>query len=342
MTPPTVLISRSDNLGDCVLTLPLAGYLKSTLPGVRVLWLGQPSTEPLVRCSAHVDDFLKLDDVLRSPERLTTAGVTTLLHVYPNAPLAWAARKVQVPQRVGTSHRWYHWPTCTHRVHFSRRRSELHEAQLNFQLLAPLLPQAPGWAQAQPSQALSAYFGLTRLPRLGLSVGNYLRPDRFRLVLHPKSRGSAREWPLSFYRALAQSLPTEKVQILVTGTAEEGTRMRAEDPAFLALPQVTDLTGKLSLEELIALLSNVDGLVACSTGPLHIAAALGKPVLGLYPVIRPMHAGRWGPIGPRAHVLSAPKPTCSDCRGARRCACMEQIGLQTVYEQIMQWVGRSQ
>jgi ADP-heptose:LPS heptosyltransferase len=68
---------------------------------------------------------------------------------------------------------------------------------------------------------------------------------------------------------------------------------------------VIDLTGKFTLAELIAFLTKADGLVAASTGPLHIAAAVGIHTLGLYPDKRPIHAGRWAPIGPKAFTLSS-------------------------------------
>lgn len=339
--PKTVLLSRPDNLGDSVLTLPLAGFLKGALPHTRLVWLGKAATQPLISCCTHVDSFLPLESVLKTPELLVKAGIETVLHVFPHRGVAWAARKAKIPERIGTSHRWYHWPTCTNRVDFSRKTSDLHEAQLNFHLLAPLkLPGAKTVLQ-QPADWLASLYGLANLPALPPAVHALLTPDAFTLVLHPKSRGSAREWPLGFYRALLQSLPRPGLQILVTGTAEEGQRIRQEDKDFLRLPGVTDLTGKLSLTELIALLGRVDGLVACSTGPLHIAAALGKHALGIYPPIRPMHPGRWRPLGPKAEVLVDKRPDCKDCKNAKngRCACIERIGPQQVYERIMHWRG---
>ena len=124
------------------------------------------------------------------------------------------------------------------------------------------------------------------------------------LVLHPGSSGSAREWPLPRWKALAESVDPTRVQLLITGSAGEGAALR--DWIAGLPPQVVDLTGQLDLAQLIALLARVDGLVAASTGPLHLAAASGIHALGLFPSTPPIHPGRWAPLGPRAEVIAAP------------------------------------
>ncbi|MFM7105313.1 MAG: glycosyltransferase family 9 protein, partial [Flavobacteriales bacterium] len=62
---------------------------------------------------------------------------------------------------------------------------------------------------------------------------------------------------------------------------------------------------KFSLDELIQFIGQCQGFVACSTGPMHIAAALGIPTVGLFSPHRPIHPGRWAPLGPNAHYLCA-------------------------------------
>ena len=79
---------------------------------------------------------------------------------------------------------------------------------------------------------------------------------------------------------------------------------RALSPDALP-PHAHDLTGRLSLAELIAVLARAGGAVAASTGPLHVAALLGRPALGLYAATRPVHPARWGPLGSRAEVVEA-------------------------------------
>lgn len=125
--------------------------------------------------------------------------------------------------------------------------------------------------------------------------------------------------------------------MFVTGTAAEGEELAAwlaHHAAFLA----ADLTGQLSLPQLLAFVAATDGLVAGSTGPLHLAAALGRHALGLYPPIRPMHPGRWAPLGPRAEFIVFDKPRCEDCRTQpAACACIRAIEPAAVAARALAW-----
>lgn len=298
-----IIVSRTDRIGDVVLTLPLCALLRSQL-GAQVVVLGRGYTRPLLEASPHVDEVLDWDlvsgrDLDAQGEFLRDVKADAIVHVFPRADIARAALAAKIPLRIGTSHRWYHWLTCNALEHFSRKRSELHEAQLDIRLARRLLGKdIPSLGELAPLTAL--------VPRVPVppDVALQLRDDRFRLVLHPGSSGSAREWPLAHWKTLVGSLDPERVQLLVTGSATEGAVLR--DRITSLSPGTLDLTGRLELAELIALLARVDGLIAASTGPLHLAAAVGIHALGLFPSTPPIHPGRWAPLGARAEVLAAP------------------------------------
>ena len=124
------------------------------------------------------------------------------------------------------------------------------------------------------------------------------------------------------FGTLIEILPKDKFRIFITGTEEEGRLVKND--ILDKYPEVVDMTGKLTLKELIGFIKKTDGLIAASTGPLHIAAALGKVALGIYPPIRPMHPGRWAPIGPKASYV-VESESCSKCRNETTCECMENI-----------------
>jgi ADP-heptose:LPS heptosyltransferase len=96
---------------------------------------------------------------------------------------------------------------------------------------------------------------------------------------------------------------------------------------------LVDLTGKLDLRQLISFISAADGMVAASTGPLHIAAALNKFALGLYAPMRPIHAGRWAPVGKNAAYLMLDR-FCNDCRKSLECHCIKSIPPEEVFTKI--------
>ncbi len=324
---PNIILSRTDNIGDVVLTLPLAQAIKKKYPGATILFLGKKYLKPLIDCCEHINQFIDWDTLSSIPEQeasfaLKGRGAEVIIHVFPRPEIARIAYKADIKYRIGTSHRFYNWLYCNKRIDFTRKNSPLHEAQLNFKLAEPL-----GINTIPLLEELGNSYGLTRLPTLHEEWRKKLDPGKFNLILHPLSRGSARNWDWKNYNRLIEILPADKFNIFVTGTEEESALIT--ENILLYHPGVTDLTGKLSFEQLIAFIANADGLVAASTGPLHIAAALGKKAIGLYPSIRPMHPGRWAPLGPNAHYLALDKD-CIDCKNGGHCKCINDITAEQV------------
>jgi ADP-heptose:LPS heptosyltransferase len=322
-----ILICRTDNIGDVVLTLPLAGYLKRRFPSARIGFLCRGYAAPLVRGCKSIDYVIELEKLGDFPSQLVAAGVDTIIFAKPDRRLAAMAWTARVDNRVGTSHRWYHWLYCNRLARFSRVKSSLHEAQLNFCLLKPLgIDHIPALDEIAGLYDLAAPDMALRLPE-----------QSFNLVLHPKSNGNGREWPVAHYTALAQLLQAQPdVRIWVTGSEKEGEWLRQHAPELLALPNVENACGRFSLGELSAFIAQADGLVASGTGPLHMSAALGQNTLGLFPPLRPIDPGRWGALGPRAQVLCRSEP-CAGCPDAASCTCMAEITPQQVADVVTQW-----
>jgi heptosyltransferase-3 len=332
---PRILVSRTDRIGDVVLTLPLCAMLRARL-GAEIVFLGRAYTLAVLEASPAVDRVLDWDaipaDAAARRDALRAAGADVVIHAFPRPEIAAAARAAGIPTRIGTSHRLYHWLTCNALEHFSRRRSPLHEAQLNVRLARRLLGEVP------PLDALRAFVGLVPRATLPPVAEEALRADRVNVVLHPKSRGSGREWPLDRWRALAEALDPRTHRLVVSGSGEE--RALLGDWVSTLPSHVVDLTGRLTLPGLIAFLARVDGLVAAGTGPLHLAAAAGAHALGLFPPTPPIHPGRWAPLGPRAEWLAADEP-CAGCRiGGEPCTCMEGISVESVLDRVTRWTPR--
>ena len=167
---------------------------------------------------------------------------------------------------------------------------------------------------------------------------NDLPVKKFNLVLHPLTRGRHIEWPLENYAALIKYLDPAIFNIFITGSEQEGLELRPTliQPFINSHTHLFDLTGQLDLENLIYFLSQIDGLICSSTGPVHLSSAFGKNTLGLYAPIKPFHAGRWGPVGEKAQVLSIDK-NCSDCRDGSRCRCVGLIEVSQVLKIVRSW-----
>jgi len=139
-------------------------------------------------------------------------------------------------------------------------------------------------------------------------------PAAARIVVHPGASAPSRRWPAAhFAQALRELAQRQHRCIVLTGDAGEcalvdGIVAQADRPA-----RVHDLSGRLSLGELGALLEGADLLIANNTGPVHVAAALGTPVVDLYALTNPQH----GPWRVPARVLNRDVP----CRNCYRSVC---------------------
>ncbi|WP_347157163.1 glycosyltransferase family 9 protein [Pontibacter chitinilyticus] len=333
----TILISRTDAIGDVVLTLPMCGWLKKKLPGCRIIFLGATYTQPVIACCEHVDQFLNKDTLNALPEEeqvrlLQAQHIDAVIHVFPDRTFARLAKKASIPLRVGTRNRWFHWLTCNKLVKLSRKNSPYHESQLNMFLLEGI-----GIHEFPPLAEVYQYTGFTKIAPLPAWLQQELQKQQeqqLHVILHPKSRGNGREWGLDKYAALARRLQEAGHVIFITGSGAEHELLK--DWLKEQVPFARDLTGKLSLTEFISLAHAADGLVASGTGTLHIAAATGSHALGLFPPVRPVHPGRWAPIGEKATYLVT-EEGCTNCADPARCTCMEQITVAQVFEQVQAW-----
>ncbi|WP_242691762.1 glycosyltransferase family 9 protein [Desertivirga arenae] len=296
-----ILISRTDAIGDVVLTLPLCGLIKQFIPTAKISFLGNSYTKELIDACAYVDNFVNYSDWRNDDfavQQLKTLNIDAIIHVFPKKRIASLASKAGIPTRIGTRNRIYHWIYCNSLIKLSRKKSELHEAQLNIKLLKGL-----GIEIELDLPEIQKHYGLQPKTRLDEGIENLLSKDKFNLIVHPKSAGSAREWSLNRYAELINSLDPQQFQIFITGSTKEKTCL---DPWIQGLKdRVIDLTGKFSLAQLLTFVSKADGLVAASTGPVHLAAASGINALGLYPNSSSINAQRWRPIGVKATYIQA-------------------------------------
>lgn len=315
-----------------MLTLPMCVWLKKNIPGVELIYLGKNYTKPVVDCFSVIDEFVDWNRIESLPtsqriEALHELHASAIIHVFPNKEIATLAKKAKIPMRVGTSHRTFHLLTCSHRLNFTRKSSPLHESQLNFELLRPFgLIEIPSLETV--SEMVSAFEPVkVDLPK---TIEEMLSAASKTVVLHPKSQGSAVEWPMSSYTELANRLAENGYTVFFTGTEKEGELYRKDLPIHQA---IKDLSGLMSLEQLIVFIGKVQNLVACSTGPLHIAGYLGVRTIGLFSPRKPIHPGRWKALGPNVSIL-VNDPECPTCKKKKACDCIQSISVERVMAEI--------
>lgn len=131
------------------------------------------------------------------------------------------------------------------------------------------------------------------------------------VVLHPGTSAPARAWPADHYRSTCTRLVELGFHVVVTGGPAE-----RELTGYVADGEGHDLGGSLGLEELAGVLVGAEAVVVGNTGPAHLAAAVGTPVVSLFAPTVP--AVRWAPYGVRSVLLG---DQTAACRGSRALEC---------------------
>jgi heptosyltransferase III len=255
-----IIISRTDAIGDVMLTLPMAGFLKNKYPNLRVTFLGNTYTSPILKYCTAIDHIVELAELqkLDKADQITliqNLKADAIVHVFPNKVVAKLAKQAGIKYRVGTTNRLYHWLYCNRLVRLSRKNSDLHEAELNLHLL-----KGVGLQDFPKKTEIYRYYAL-RIPNVDSTVAQYISKDKTNIILHTKSKGSAREWGLENFARLIQKLKPSAYQIILTGTEAEGHLFRAN--LLEPFDHVIDTSGKLSLEQLIQLISKHRAITYC-------------------------------------------------------------------------------
>jgi len=323
-----ILIVRPDRIGDLVLALPVASLLKKDYPKLSIHFLASSYNASILKYAEYVDDYILMTDSKGNP--LNIGKLTGLIEIQsydmalfikPGWRSALAVYLAGVPLRLGTSRRFYSF-LFNRRVSLSRRNSNAHEVDLNIKMLNVFgLSYPAGTINPELDKELAQWPSIA-----GLNAGTDY------IIVHPGSKGSAPNWPESFYQELINELAKD-YKVVITG---QGNELSGLPDSTINLINKTDFAG------LIGLISKAQLLISGGTGPLHVAAALGTPVLGLFPNRPATGPQRWGPRGKYASFLAPDKQNDHICsvNGDGSCDCMKAIEIQTVYERALKIVGQ--
>ncbi|MEO0403804.1 MAG: glycosyl transferase family 9, partial [Bacteroidota bacterium] len=188
-----IAIARTDGIGDVILTLPLAVVLKNHFPGCKISFIGKTYTQSIIEACEYVDDFIdvaNLDEVL-----LSRYIPDAIFHVFPDINVMRWAKKTGIPKRIGTMKRWSSLGNINSPLFFSRKKSDLHEAQLNLKMLSAI-----GLDHAFSVKEIGK---MVTLKPQSVQFNHVPPPTSKTIVLHPLSHGSALEWPKERFAELA-------------------------------------------------------------------------------------------------------------------------------------------
>jgi heptosyltransferase-1 len=331
-----ILLIKPSALGDVVHSLPVAATLHRRYPDIPLDWLVEEEAADIVR------------------------GHPAVAEVVVSARKRWL-RQLQHPEQIPAT-------LGEMRRFAATLRQRRYDAVLDLQgllksalyVMATGAPTRVGFAEgrecapwvlthrvvapAQPVHAVERYLALAAAVDATDPVHEFhvsLSPEdvavakahlalcpRPRVVVHPGARWRTKLWEVPRWRELARTLLAEGIGVVLTGSSQDGAI--AEGICTGAQPRPLSLVGRLTLKQLVAVLQDVDLMITVDSGPMHIAAAEGTPVVALFGPTDPM---RTGPLGP-GRILRRELP-CSPCL-QRRCQiddtyrCMRDLSVAEV------------
>jgi len=366
LQPRRILVRGVNWLGDAVMTTPALLRLREKFPGahiallapekLRELWLHHPAVDEIISFAA--------DETVLAVAKKLRAGNFDLALVLPNSPRsAIEALLAGIPQRVGYGRPWRNFfltqaiapragavkmrkrtaaeirqlvATDMNRRNddhaFTSAATASHQIHEYLHLVAALganaEPHAPQLAVTpEEIDAARNKFGLNKIaaPIFGLNPG--------------AEYGPAKRWPVEKFIAAAKEIQqrTNCVWILFGGKSDAVIASQIESAIGNPPAAVFNLAGKTSLSELMALLKLCRVILTNDTGPMHVAAALGTPVVVPFGSTSPELTGPGLPGDPRNHLIKLDAP-CAPCF-LRECPidfrCMNGISVDSVVKAVL-------
>jgi heptosyltransferase-2 len=296
------LVCGTNWIGDAVMSMPAIQAFRRAKPDARITMLVKRPLAGLWAMHDSVDHVEVYDDTfsgVRAAASQCHSGEFDCAYVFPNsfrsALLPFLAR---IPGRVGVAGHWRR-AMLTDIVEFKRSSLRRHQAFEYFDLMGL---ETAGFEVPRLNVPPAAVEEAVRL--LGGGGGG-----RKRVGIFPgAARGPAKRWPASHYSQLGIRLAKDKGMAVVIFGAPNETGLCSEiarDIGDLAI----DIAGRTSLPSLAAALKACDLVVCNDSGGMHLAAAVGTPVLALYGLTDP---SRTGPLGTRRRIIKAEAPASRD------------------------------
>jgi len=323
-----ILLVRPDGIGDEILSLPVATELRRLMPDACVSFLSSAAAAPVLAHHPDLDEVWTLTGQERLGElvRMFRRGVHAAVFLKPFKKLMAAAWLARVPLRVGTGYRWYSWllnrRVYEHRSDFSRHESAYNLGLLRGLGLSPGNGSSPRLVMTDEEREWARTF-----------LGERTAP---RALIHPGGF-SSRVWKPVHFRDLILRLSSEGREVVLTGSASERDKFRADTQVSEWPALVRDLMGQLTLRQLMAVIAESHVVVSAATGPMHVAAALGVPTVSLFDPRRNQSPTRWRPLG-KGVVLMPEVPTCEKCiyEACPYWDCLDRITVETVGARVTQ------
>lgn len=296
-----ILVIRTDRFGEFILTLPAIHALKEKFPSSRLTLMAHPYSAQLISGSSDIDDIIEYEDadftslssIWKLSRKLRSRKFDLAVIFNPKREFNIVTFLAGIPIRLGYDRKWGF--LLNKRLKDLKFLGSKHEVEYNLDLVRSLGIETGERIFSIPvSEGDLSYIGRI-ISDLGLDNLNNL------IAVHPWTSDPIKQWPPENFLQLSQRLSRDfSCKVIIIGGKEEIGRSQK----FCAgKTDLVDLTGKLTLKQLAAFFPRCRCLVSNDSGPIHLASAVGTPVIALFRNDIPgKTAKRWTPWG-REHIV---------------------------------------
>ena len=337
VAPKRIVVVRLDRIGDVVLTTPVVQRLREAYPTAFIAMMVRPVCRELLEGNPALNEVICYDKdglaggwwrTIRFARALRRYQFDTALIAHPTRRSHWIVRLAGIPQRIGYDRKdgWL----LTHRLPHRKQEGEQHEAAYAMELLRVL--------GLEPAGALRPFVPIDakRQAHVGQLLALHDAHEQGTLVaIHPSASCISKRWmPQRFGQVADQLIDACQARIvLVAGPGTDARYAKAVEQAMRHRP--VNLAGQLSVGELACLLTRCRLLISNDSGPVHIAAAVGPPVVDIFGRNQAgLSPARWGPLG-EGHVVLHKEVGCRVCL-AHHCdiqfKCLTELTVDEVRE----------
>jgi heptosyltransferase-3 len=323
-----VLVVKLGHLGDVLLASPVVSALKRWAPHAEVDALVYEETAPMLGGHPGLAGLLtirrgELRAEIALARKVRARGYQLVVALSDKPRIAFLVRLSGARYAVTADRpdRGGFWRRSFTHFYAIPRGNTRHTVEFHLDALRALGIEPE--ADARRAVLVPGAEAERRVDSLGL-------PERF-IAVHPASRWLFKCWPAPRLAELIDTLQSRGERVVLTGSADPAESALVEEVVRGLRSEVVNLSGKLGLKELAAVIGRARLFVGVDSAPMHIASAMGTPAVALF---GPSGEVEWGPWQ-IAHRIVTTDHSCrpcgyNGCGGGNRSDCMETIPVQSV------------
>ncbi|MFC1808654.1 glycosyltransferase family 9 protein [Candidatus Omnitrophota bacterium] len=330
-----ILITRTDRIGDLVLSTPVLSEIKKKYPQCFLAVMTLPSTAQLLENNPAIDEIIIYDKRgthkqwwrhVSFVSMIRSKKFDCAIHLHPTNRVHWISFLSSIPVRIGYNRKSSF--LLTHKCIHEKQQGKKHEGEYNFDLLSYLNIPCP--------KSISPQFYVCEKDNKefdSLLKHNNIVINETSFIINPGASCSSKMWPAKRFATLANTI-AENYNLIPIVIGDRHTKQATDTvKKHLKVSYIDFSEARLTLRLLGVLFSRARFLISNDTGVVHLATAVGLPVVAIFGRSQKgLGPTRWRPLGEKSYFLHKP-PECITCE-AHNCTkafkCLSNIEIEDI------------